>query len=303
MWLFFRALFLLIAFAVPVCAQYNFVSIEYPGAAVTYAMDINDNGKILGVYLDNDFISHPFFYANGTFKPIGTGTVLQASSTEAFRLNNHGDVVGDFLDLSGPAGATHGYILKSTGELVILDFPGADYTQGFGINEAGVAVGWFGDLTDGLQTSIHGYRWDNGIYTPINHPDAAHTAVMGINNRGDIIGWKADVPFQVPWFGFVLSKTGFSPISSPDEVEGGYLTTREITNSGWVAGGYLAPDLLDKGFISKGNTFISINYPDAIFTHVMGMNEAGQLVGVYSPDFISWYGFVAQPIGENKPAH
>jgi len=80
-------------------------------------------------------------------------------TTEAFGINNMGQIVGQFQDHSG----LHGF-LRSGGTLATVDDPsgsGLD-VQALGINDAGQIVGLF--------DSIHGFLLSGGVFTTIDDP-------------------------------------------------------------------------------------------------------------------------------------
>ena len=76
-----------------------FTSLSDPlGTNGTAAVAINNNGQIVGYYLDSSNVQHGFVYSDGIYTtiddPLGThGTVLTG-------INNSGQVVGYYLDNS-----------------------------------------------------------------------------------------------------------------------------------------------------------------------------------------------------------
>src|SRR3954451_17700742 len=65
-----------------------------------------------------------------------------ASSTQAFGINDAGQIVGGFADSTGG----HGFLFTG-GSFTQIDVPGASVTQAQGINDAGQIVGAFNDST------------------------------------------------------------------------------------------------------------------------------------------------------------
>src|SRR4051795_5836147 len=61
-----------------------------------------------------------------------------ASFTQAFGINDAGQIVGTFQDSTGP----HGF-LDTGGSFTQIDVPGASFTTANGINDAGQIVGTF----------------------------------------------------------------------------------------------------------------------------------------------------------------
>src|SRR5207247_2449435 len=77
-------------------------TIDYPGAARTFPIGINNSGTIVGAYQTDQ--THGYLYSGGTFTtlddPLGVG------STEAIAINNNGDlIVGTY-----ETGGRHGFV-------------------------------------------------------------------------------------------------------------------------------------------------------------------------------------------------
>ena len=107
-----------------------------------------------------------------------TLVVPGASFTDAFGINNAGQVVGLFNDISG----THGFI-NTGGTFTTLDVPGASFTRAAGINNAGQVVGDFAD-----SSGLHGVINTGGTFTTLDVPGASDTQALGINDAGQVVG-------------------------------------------------------------------------------------------------------------------
>jgi probable HAF family extracellular repeat protein len=196
----------------------------------------------------------------------------EATATQAFGINERGDVVGDYTDA---AGNVHGF-LWSNGNFSSIDYPGAALTSARGINDAGEIVGAFstaGDLDHG-----HGYRLQSGIYTQHDFPGSPDTDILGINESGDITG----------------------SFGRKNQTEAGYLTNRGhyhafvvpgsapnstgphgINDNLEVVGFYtdaVDPNVVH-GFLKEGKQFTTIDYPGAKTSGFFGINEHGEMVG------------------------
>jgi len=73
-------------------ADPTFTTLDFPGAGVTAATDINDNGQITGWHIDSSGF-HGFLLNSGTYTSI---TFPGAGHTSALGINANGDVVGAY---------------------------------------------------------------------------------------------------------------------------------------------------------------------------------------------------------------
>src|SRR5438093_4651776 len=98
---------------------YSYTNIDFPGALITFAFGLNDQGtQIVGNYVDSNFDRHGFLLSDGSFSTIDFpgGTF----SNSANNINNRGQIVGQYAD----SGGVHGYLLAD-GIFTTIDFPGA----------------------------------------------------------------------------------------------------------------------------------------------------------------------------------
>jgi probable HAF family extracellular repeat protein len=118
----------------------NFVSVDYPGAAVgnTAITGINDFGQMVGFYSNRfDGKNHGFLYKDGDFRTIdapnsGQGTILRG-------INNKGQIVG-YPD--GNSSSSKSFILDNTGTFSSIVCPtGPGVAQPLGINNKGQIIG------------------------------------------------------------------------------------------------------------------------------------------------------------------
>jgi probable HAF family extracellular repeat protein len=117
----------------------------------TVARGINDAGDIVGTFSDATG-SHGFLLTGGVFTtidavpPFAPPPPQLGAGTDAFGINDAGQIVGSFNDATG----FHGFLLTG-GVFTTIDAPGSTtplpFTQIFGINDAGQIVGRFSDAT------------------------------------------------------------------------------------------------------------------------------------------------------------
>jgi uncharacterized membrane protein len=278
--------FILLAFVASSYAQFTFTSIECPGGGATNARGINNHGEIVGSHRGLATL-----FKAGKCIPLAPTTVLGTNPSDAFKINDRGDVVGYFY---GDDGFKHGFLLRK-GVLTTLDFPGASQTWAMGINESGTVSGLF-DLfdSDGNFLAEHGFIWKDGSFSQVDFPGSAGTAVSGINARGDFVGgWANDVG---PLHGYVFSKGQFISFDVP--VAGSTATQpTDINVLGHIIGRYDDADGVTHGFLEVGAAFTSFDFPGDEFTSAWGINTTGQIVGNHSlyaggPT----RGYLAQPV-------
>jgi hypothetical protein len=185
-----------------VLRQGGYTALDAPGArGFTSAAGINAQGDIVGRYQDA-----PGGALHGFLLRAGSFTTLDfpgAPATNAFGIDDAGDVVGSYVDT---AGVEHGFLLRS-GSYSRLDAPKAlSRTVATGINANGDISGYYLDRTGAL----HGFLRRGLNYSTIDGPDGPGlTRVLGINARDDLVG-----TYSPPQEGFLLAATSAS--AAPD---------------------------------------------------------------------------------------
>ena len=163
----------------------NFPTADNTNPPVNQLLGVNDAGIAVGFYTDAKGFDHGYTYDIAT-KTFTTVAVAGASSVVAAAINNSGSVAGFF---SGPAGATEGFVLRPSGQMSVLDFPGATMTRALGVNDSGEVVGDY-QLGRGHRARTHGFTWTQRHgFTTVDGPDGAvDTTINGVNNAGELVG-------------------------------------------------------------------------------------------------------------------
>ena len=150
---------------------------DVPGAVLTEATSINNQGIIVGFYFDENFAPHGFILRDGAFTlvdyPGGTRTILT-------RINERGQITGIRRD---PDGHRRGFVIDN-GVVTTIDVPGSRNTRIGGINNQGHVVGYYDDA----NLVSHGFLLKDGVFTTLDFPGASDTALLDINDRGVIAG-------------------------------------------------------------------------------------------------------------------
>ncbi len=308
-----------------ISSKYTFVTIDYPGAPVTYVLGINNKKQMSGYYLDATFAIHGFLYSDGKFTAI---EYPGAAATAVGGINDRGDISGTYID---QAGFQHGFLRTipdgCDAEAVVrswrcepnftsIDFPGAaeDQTIDFefgpglgtasaGLNDRRQVVGLY--ATQELYSN--GFVFSDGRYHLVDNPDASHTPGNGtklfsINNLGMVAGdyqTQADSNSPVITHGFIKEGDCYTPVFVPGSDQGGFGTQANgINDFGLVVGIFSDPAGNGHAMLWFRGQAYTVDYPKALFSEAHTINDLGQITGAYidddSPTAVT-HGFVATP--------
>ena len=285
----------------PGILNYAFQAFDPPGSVDTVPRDVNSLGQNVGSFQDGAGVVHGYLrQTNGSFVTIDPPG---STFTVAFGINDAGTIVGMWQATSG---AFHGFTRNPSGLYTVADFPGAVDSEFTGINSQGITVGDY-DLGD-LNTSI-AFLNTRGTFTSFEDPAATsmQTAALGINSENFIIGLFDDPAGNE--HGFVRAPN--AQFRNFDFPIADLTAAFNINDLGQVVGQY-ATNFPNHGFVLSGAMaltgppspcqFLSFDYPDSQNSGTRGINNAGQITGIYrvrgSP---ARHGFLATPgLGGNK---
>src|SRR5213593_1063485 len=114
-----------------------------------------------------------------TFDYPGTGNL-----TLPQKINERGDVVGEFIDSNG---VTRAFVRFSDGSFsapIVDPNDTVGFTEGRGINNSRTVNGDY----VGSDGNLHGFVLSSGTFTDFNFPGALQTTLLSINDRGDFTG-------------------------------------------------------------------------------------------------------------------
>ena len=217
------SLFLFTSLAAPEVRSptHSFTTLDVPGAPLTNARSINDNGQVTGSYSDGSK-EYGFVYSNGTFTTL---QVPGATSTWASSINNSGQVAGSYSDGS----KEHGFVY-SDGTFTILDVPGAIKTLPASINDSGQVAGYYPD-----GSGVYGFVYSGGTFTTFAVPSAAFTFASSINASGQVTGDYIYAKYMGP-HGFIATPVCATPTVTIHTLttapRGGLRITGSITDEG-----------------------------------------------------------------------
>jgi hypothetical protein len=209
-----------------------------------------------------------------------------------------------------PSGAFHGFMRSPSGVYNTADFPGSVDSEFTGINSQGVSVGDY-DLGD-LSASI-GFVDARGLFTSFEDPAAApmQTAAISINSGNFVAGFFDDPAGNE--HSFVRSPN--AQFSNFDFPTADFTDALQINDLGQVVGQY-STNFPIHGFVLSGAMalsgppspcqLLSFDYPDSQNSGARGINNAGQITGIYrvrgTP---ARHGFLATPLtgGNNNQSN
>jgi hypothetical protein len=248
---------------------------EAPGAGKngatqqgTVGVGINDFGVIGGITRDANDVRHGFLrHPNGTFTifnhPSAGSGPLQG--TRVGGLNALGAVAGTYRDAND---FDHPYIRDANGAFTTISFPNLLGGNGWAINVWGMVVGNFLNLTDDQSVLLHYHafvRDPNGALTLFDPPGSTVTEIpsaASINDAGAITGdyWSCSADLSsCSVHGFLRTPSGkFAVIDVPGA----------------------GPD----GYSGQG-------------TFPQGINDLGEVSGVYADTNSVYHGFVRTASG------
>jgi hypothetical protein len=267
---------------------------------------ITPQGLIVGTYFDANFATHIFLRAKD-----GTITTLDIPSPGAFIYavvaNSAGAIAGASIDSNGTPQL---FLRAASGTFTLVEFPPAFLTSFFvpsivGITPGGTIMGSYFDS----NFVIHGFlRTIDGNFTTFDAPNAAAfffegTTPTSINDSGIVTGFYFDTTQNSELRVFLRASDGtFSSFATPQL--GTFGGVASINSSGAVAGNVQNTVCSDGSctnvpisFLRAANgTVSSVNDPQAVQgTQVIGINPAGEIIGVYSDVNNVQHGFLKTP--------
>jgi hypothetical protein len=234
-------------------------------------------------------------------------SVPGATSSDAWSINNYGDIVGFYVDA---AGVTHGFHLDGDsytaagattepippiqgGTFITIDVPGATFTEATANNDRGEIGGIY--LLDG-DTTQHAFLLRAGSFLNIDVPGATATTPRGLGDHGEVV-FEAVVSGKNT--AYMLVKGVYTNLEPPDSFAGGPVTysyLSAINHAGTIVGRY--DDTFhgvgrNRGFILLDGTYGDIFFPGAVSSAALGINDRNVVVGGYTLNGLR-RGFVLQ---------
>lgn len=256
--------------------------------------------------------------------------------TQPQKINDMGDIVGDFIDLSV---VQRGFIRFRNGTFsdpIVHPNDTGGLTQCTGINNSRLICG---NYLDGASGYAHGFFLRGGMFSNFDVPGSINTDVAGLNNAGDFCGYDISASgVQSAFFsvGGVITEftvprtiaTFASKINSSNQVCGyflqnpgshashGYYRDSDGTiyapidpagskgtiifgnnDSNWMVGRYDDSHGLTHGLLFiPPNTYITYDPPGSTFTSLNGINAQGEIAGRYEDANGIQHGIIARVV-------
>jgi uncharacterized membrane protein len=266
-----------------------------------------------------------------TFDYPGTG-----NSTLPQKINERGDVVGEFIDSNG---VVRGFVRFSDGSFsdpIVDPNDTVGFTEGRGINNSRTVAGDYA-ISDG---TLHSFFLSNGTFTEYDVPGAVQTNLLSINDAGDFTGgfdpdgsgiFQAFVSvggtltsFSVPdalstfayeinnskhlVVGYFIDSSGIlhgyfrdanGALHFPIDPSGSVGTVLfGLNGRNWVVGRYADSSGVTHGvFFLPPDSFFIFDYPGSTFTSLNGINDQGVICGRYVDASGIAHGFLARVTG------
>jgi hypothetical protein len=266
-----------------------------------------------------------------TFDYPGTG-----NQTLPQKINDKGDVVGEFIDSNG---VVRGFVRFSNGSFsapIVDPNDTVGFTEGRGINNSGTVAGDYA-ISDG---TLHSFFQSGGTFTGYDVPGAVQTNLLSINEPVAFTGgfdpdgsgvFQAFVSvggtltsFSVPGalatfayemnnskklvVGYFIDSSGVlhgyfrdanDALHFPIDPSGSVATVLFGVNSkNWVVGRYADSSGVTHGlFFVQPDSFFTFDYPGSTFTSLNGINSQGLICGRYVDASGVGHGFIARVKG------
>jgi uncharacterized membrane protein len=230
-------------------------------AATILASDLSNRDQVVGNIQDVNGRARPFTWRNGTLTDLSSLVANGSPESRAIGLNDHGDIVGFFLETQNFTGVT--FLLSRKGEVTHVDgLPGATSTGPQDINDRGQILA-SSSFEDGTSQS---FISEDGNAMPLP-PLAGDTsaAAAALNERGEAVGTSTGATSHV-----VLWEDG-APVDL--QIAGGI--PRDVNDREQVVG-----TVQRRGFLWERGTLTQLpTFEGAVITQAVSINNAGEVVG------------------------
>jgi hypothetical protein len=258
------------------------------------------------------------------------------NSTLPQKINNRGDVVGEYIDSSGVARAFVRFSDGSYSDPIVDPNDTVGFTEGRGINNARTVNGDYA-ISDG---TLHSFFLSGTTFTEYDVPNTVQTNLLSVNDVGNFTGgfdpdgsgifqafvsiggaltsWT--IPGAIGTFAYELSNSNQLVVGYFIDASGvlhGYYRDASgalhfpidpsgsvgtvlfgLNERNWVVGRYADSSGATHGlFFIAPDSFFTFDYPGSTFTSLNGINSQGVICGRYVDASGIAHGFLARVKG------
>jgi hypothetical protein len=206
-----------------------------------------------------------------TFDYPGTGNL-----TLPQKINERGDVVGEFIDSSGVVRAFVRFSDGSFSAPIVDPNDTVGFTEGRGINNSRTVAGDYA-ISDG---TLHSFFLSGGTFTEYDVPGTVQTNLLSINDAGSFTGG-----FDPDGSGIFQAFVNVAGTLTSFSVPGAASTfAYEINNSNQLAVGYYIDGVVLHGYFrdANGALHFPIDPSGSVGTVLFGLNDRNWVVGRYA---------------------
>jgi uncharacterized membrane protein len=272
-------------------AAYDVRTVDFPGAADTNLIAVNNLGQFVGTEQDGSNAQHAIFFDGKRLKLLDpTGLIGSSPQSFALSINNRGAIAGTY---EGTDGAFHGFVREPNGKVDSIDYPGAIDTEAFGVNDFGIVIGVFFDAAG----NSHAFTLREGRFRLADLPGGLQTIPFSINDLGQIVGEFVTTP-NTNGFGYLEQPNQHVAFTTaPNSQPQGTLFI-SINNRDQVLGAYADKSGAVQNFLKTGDHYALFDLPQrlgASGVSAQTINDLGDIVGFYSDGNGVQHGFFATP--------
>lgn len=289
--------------------EWTFEPINFPNSVYTIPEDLNDNGDVVGAFLESEFadFERGFVMRRGAFTTFDVFDM----PTIPFAINKKGVIAGHFFDF------TRGQIAFVNKGTRVTEIGGEAVPRAEGVNVKGAVVGYHsaGAINQLAYLYKPGKKGRQGviqaIVTPQDIENILGSAATGINDKGSVVGYfffdSGECCFEI--HGFLRRSNGeLFTVDAPFEGVNDTFPLGVNTN-GDIVGIYSTAGSCDDcggdiaSFFYDGltQTWQQVTKPGTSGLIVLGINNKRQIVGHYTDDATGIAtGFLATPVAVGK---
>lgn len=239
--------------------------------AISWANDVNDNGKIVG---QRGTLSStvPFIYDVNSQQMSNLCDSADCSAIgQAWKINSNNNIVGQ----TSAFGTTHAFLVSSN-SMQDLGTLGASTSRAFGINDNVVVVG----RSFVSSTDEHAFSWENNQITDLSSFTSGYDSVAwDINDNGNIVGFEqSDTSDPSSEIQAVFWKND-GTIQRLGTLGGSISEAKDINNLDQIVGLSKNSDGQTRAFFWESNTMTDIGDLGGGTSLATGINDQGHVVG------------------------